>query len=709
MGQCTSQPVRVQDTETEDVKLGSTQPGPPTGWVHFAQQSPFGHTPLAASRKGHPQADMPANVYAHSPAGTPLAASVATSSQHSSPGGYSQHSNAGDRAASFSGKPADHRLDHLTSLAASIFKVPIVIVIVCSGGHVSIRNMSGASQKEVPWVEWLLGWRDLIQRQERLAVPDMQQDDRFKDHLLVAKPPGVRFYAASPLTDPYQGFHGNMCLVDFEPHAFEPENLDMLDSMADMVVRETKSEAILAESRRASSHLARANSSLMQAIETFHTALLLVDVSLPGWPVLLANDAFVEATAISWSNQQPRGFWEMFATTSGAPSAEAEASLQDCASQMAPFVATVLPAGRMPTAAFTCSFSTVSNQTCHDFLLLMGAPDMAVTDHHCQHCYFVTVQPASASATPPPIAEEAASRSGSAALDVVWPDVEVGQLVGQGSFGRVYQGWWQGRLVAIKVIESIPAAKLDLAGNPIEATLTTGFDHPNLVHTYKYMVVNKPAPAGGEALAAPGTIPRLEEETWLLLEFCDKGCIQDAIDQRWFQAGGGVQLANVVITALEIASAMAYMHACNITHGDLTGSNVLLASSDGDARGFTAKIADFGLARQLIQSGVETRTHGTVTHMPPELLNDGLLTKASDVYAYGVLLFELYSGQRAWARMRHAQVIHAVAIQHKHPEFPPDSPPKYADLALRCMSAEPKQRPTFETVIAELREMLAGL
>ena len=76
-------------------------------------------------------------------------------------------------------------------------------------------------------------------------------------------------------------------------------------------------------------------------------------------------------------------------------------------------------------------------------------------------------------------------------------------------------------------------------------------------------------------------------------------------------------------TAHEIAAALSYLHSQDLLHGDLTGGNILLASSDADERGFTAKVADFGLSRTLGSEPVDTGTYGTVTHMPPELLTTG--------------------------------------------------------------------------------------
>lgn len=66
------------------------------------------------------------------------------------------------------------------------------------------------------------------------------------------------------------------------------------------------------------------------------------------------------------------------------------------------------------------------------------------------------------------------------------------------------------------------------------------------------------------------------------------------------------------------------------------------ASAVLGGRGFVAKISDFGLSRPLEQkSKVITKTYGTITHMPPELLEQGIISKAADVYSFGVLLWQV--------------------------------------------------------------------
>lgn len=147
-------------------------------------------------------------------------------------------------------------------------------------------------------------------------------------------------------------------------------------------------------------------------------------------------------------------------------------------------------------------------------------------------------------------------------------------------------------------------------------------------------------------------------------------------------------------------------------HAARKGEAGFVPMPPGSALGAVAKVADFGLAR-LYREGDATQvteTYGTVSHMPPELLRDRQLSPHADVFAFGVILWELYTGQRPFAGFGAFKII-ALKLTGSYDElgFPPCVPRPYAALALRCMCKDPDQRPTFIEVLRELRAMQAGL
>merc|ERR1712130_875418 len=85
-------------------------------------------------------------------------------------------------------------------------------------------------------------------------------------------------------------------------------------------------------------------------------------------------------------------------------------------------------------------------------------------------------------------------------------------------------------------------------------------------------------------------------------------------------------------------------------------------------------------------------------------MGENRLSKATDVYSFGIILWELYTGERPWAGMRHAQVL-ARKIQdlpRSKLQWPPDSNDAIKAIAQQCMLSDPGKRPTFETVVERL-------
>ena len=91
----------------------------------------------------------------------------------------------------------------------------------------------------------------------------------------------------------------------------------------------------------------------------------------------------------------------------------------------------------------------------------------------------------------------------------------------------------------------------------------------------------------------------------------------------------------------------------------------------------------------------------------PQVLAKGVVSKAADCFSFGVLLWEMASGARAWAGLTHPQIMLAVALQRQALTLPPETPPPLAALAAACMAHDPHGRPTFREICAALAEMRA--
>lgn len=263
-------------------------------------------------------------------------------------------------------------------------------------------------------------------------------------------------------------------------------------------------------------------------------------------------------------------------------------------------------------------------------------------------------------------------------------------------------------------------------------------DYPLLQQTSSVLSNFGAASLGGSTVTTTaGSDMQAEIDTYVVMEYCNRGSLQRALEDGMFSFGdphsgssdidGQLQqqqargqqkevlprrpdMLSILTAGCQLASALAYMHSRGVIHGDLSRANVLLQESSDSSCGFDVKVADFGMARQL-ESGsrIDTMSCGTITHSAPELMDEGRLSPAVDVFAIGVLLWELYNGRGAWTGMNQAQVISAVLIHSKRPRFGSDTPRDFAALSNECMSSNPNSRPTCLQVEARLAAMIERL
>jgi len=140
----------------------------------------------------------------------------------------------------------------------------------------------------------------------------------------------------------------------------------------------------------------------------------------------------------------------------------------------------------------------------------------------------------------------------------------------------------------------------------------------------------------------------------------------------------------------EVASALDYLHSQGITHRDLKASNILL-----DMSGRTY-LTDFGLARIISTGTLAFHTgHGTPPYAPPEQIQSKAITTKSDIFSFGILLFEMLTGQLPWNGKKQLgmEQLHSKQELPDPREYSMNLPPRIADVLRRITSADPDLRP----------------
>lgn len=599
----------------------------------------------------------------------------------------------------------EKRFDDITRLCCMIFKTPIALVSLVDKDRQWFKSVVGLDVRQTERKAAFCAWTLLPQYPEVLVVENALEDIRFRNNPLVLGPPNIRFYTGCPLVATNKQRLGSLCIIDNKPRVFDAESCNMLANMAEMVVREIEKDQMLEQQKIKASMLSAENTQLIRALDCFSEGIMLLNLSLPTWPVLFVNEAWERATGLHKDDSSGLAFWDIFQAADGGTT-KSRKHYASAIEQQQTFDLTVVLSQGGTRKYLRLQFRCAHSQTMDSYMPLVGIPSnlSAAPSQVGPVYYFATI------VTAPRLSMELShtSKAGGDTFTIIntkvdpFDDVKLGPLLGKGGYGRVYRGIWNGAQVAVKVLETIKEGDSE---EVLEAVLGAKIAHPNIVQTYKHC--SRPM---GQAHDADNEGKAILE-TWMVMDFCNKGSLSDAVERGWLRNRHSLFEVNykaLVLTAREVASAMVYLHGRNILHGDLTGNNVLLASSDKDERHWLAKVADFGLSRVMAGDTITTASYGTITHMPPELLVDGHLSKACDVYGYGVIVWEMYSGQRPFGGLTHGQILHAVSTG-KMLSISPSCPSPLKAFLQKCMAPKADDRPTFQQIIPMLDDLESEL
>ncbi|CAH1454630.1 unnamed protein product [Lactuca virosa] len=262
--------------------------------------------------------------------------------------------------------------------------------------------------------------------------------------------------------------------------------------------------------------------------------------------------------------------------------------------------------------------------------------------------------------------------------EISWEDLITREQIGQGSCGTVYRALWYGSDVAIKLFVYQEYPEELIVSFKQEVSLMKKLRHPNILLF----------------MGAVTSTPHL----CIVTEFLPRGSLFRVLQRNTTRLDWKRRLH----MAMDIARGMNYLHHCNppIIHRDLKSSNLLVDKN------WTVKVGDFGLSRIKHHTYLKTKSgKGTPQWMAPEILRNDQADEKSDVYSYGVVLWEITTEKTPWDDLNPMQVIGAVGFMNRRLEIPKDVDPLWASLIQSCWCSEPQSRPTFQEILDKLKDL----
>lgn len=260
---------------------------------------------------------------------------------------------------------------------------------------------------------------------------------------------------------------------------------------------------------------------------------------------------------------------------------------------------------------------------------------------------------------------------------------EIVEVIGQGGMATVYRARQRSmdRDVAIKVIkrDAVPDDST-IRRFKREAQLIARLEHPHILPVYDFNSENNPP--------------------YIVMRYLPSGTLRNILER------GRLDHNEIVLLASQIAAALDYAHEQEVIHRDIKPSNILI-----DAKG-NAFLTDFGIARmvksneQLTGTGIAV---GTPSYMSPEQVMGGKVDGRADVYALGVMVYEMLSGELPYQ----SDTPMGYLFQHMQATVPdiralsPELPPAVTTVMLRVLAKNPEER--YPTAGAFVRSLQAAL
>uniref|UniRef100_A0A8C5DX45 Tyrosine-protein kinase n=1 Tax=Gouania willdenowi TaxID=441366 RepID=A0A8C5DX45_GOUWI len=253
-------------------------------------------------------------------------------------------------------------------------------------------------------------------------------------------------------------------------------------------------------------------------------------------------------------------------------------------------------------------------------------------------------------------------------------ELTLGQELGSGQFGVVVEGKWREKKVAVKMMKEGFISEEDFKD---EAKVTMKLFHCKLVQLYGVCTQRSPI--------------------CLVFEFMHNGCLSDYLKTRRGRLSPNVMLG----MCLDVCEGMAYLESSNFIHRDLAARNCLVSKNN------EVKVSDFGMTRFVFDDQYTSSqcSKFPVKWSPPEVLRYSKFSSKSDVWSFGVVMWEVYNeGRFPYENRTNAEVMDSLNAGQRL--LMPRLAPKSVHLLMEeCWEEKPEDRPTFAVLLHELASL----
>nr|KAG5687273.1 hypothetical protein BaRGS_010260 [Batillaria attramentaria] len=235
-------------------------------------------------------------------------------------------------------------------------------------------------------------------------------------------------------------------------------------------------------------------------------------------------------------------------------------------------------------------------------------------------------------------------------------DLTIGEQLGAGCFGSVHKGTYRGMVVAVKKMKENAMSEESFKE---EAKTMTQLSHKNLVQLYGVVTKSRPM--------------------CIVTELMRNGALNNYLQRH--RARLTSQVSRLLDFCVQVCQGMAYLESRKFIHRDLAARNCLVGENA------VIKVADFGLARYVLDDEYQSSagTKFPVKWAPPEVLQYTRFSSKSDVWAFGILMWEVFTcGEMPYREKRNVDVVDFVVTQNKRLAKPSNTPMIVYQIMMRC-------------------------